>query len=389
MLAERLKLFATRTSKRAALIAVIAAGGVASGLGFTVQPTPRTPTAAVGGLSIGFVPSAEARDLKFKSAQEAYEQGLSAYRSGFYEIAIPALEYVVDKNDPTNKFFAEFYLARVFADNAGPHTDHAKAYMLFQRLADEHADIDPDDLKRAPFVAKALTAVAIYVRDGLTEIVLKPDPERAVEYLRHAATFFNEPDAQFELARIFITDDAQRQLGLHYLQKLSKEGHPGAQAVFADLMARGRHVKQDHTQALSLIKMAAENASPAERIWIEDIYQQIYCGSTKDVREKSKGLVATWRKLFAQPRQSVEQPMGLGRRGDATLARVCSNGERLDLPRDAGALQSGVTGVTAATAPAAATGLSGSAASTIAGPALGLIPSGVVGDTPASKTPAR
>ena len=76
--------------------------------------------------------------------------------------------------------------------------------MLFQRIADEHADIDPDDLKRAPFVAKALTAVAIYVRDGLPEIALKPDEQRAVEYLRHAATFFNEPDAQFELAKMLI-----------------------------------------------------------------------------------------------------------------------------------------------------------------------------------------
>jgi uncharacterized protein len=279
------------------------------------------------------MPAADARDLGYRSTREAYDQGLGAYRSGFYEIAIPALEYVIGRNDAQYRFFAEFYLARIFADNAGSHTDHAKAYMLFQRIADEHADIDPDDLKRAPFVAKALTAVALYVRDGLPEISLKPDEQRVIEYLRHAATFFNEPDAQFELSKLLLLDEKQRPAGLHYLQKLSQEGHAGAQAVFADLLSRGRYVTEDRARALGLIKMALDNAQPYDRIWIEDIYQNIYCGASTDAREKSKGLVATWRKLFAQPRSAVEAPRGQ-RSGLGMASRVCSNGERLDLTNE-------------------------------------------------------
>ena len=30
------------------------------------------------------------------------------------------------------------------------------------------------------------------------------NPDRAVEYLQHAATFFNDKDAQFELAKIYV-----------------------------------------------------------------------------------------------------------------------------------------------------------------------------------------
>ncbi len=324
MLAERPKLSATRISKRAALaVAVVTGGLLASGPGWRSSPD------VARGISL--ISAVEARELTFKSTQDAYEQGLSAYRSGYYDVAIPALEHVVARNDTTQRFFAEFYLGRIFADNAGSHADPAKAYIFFQRIADEHADIDPDDLKRAPFVAKALTAVAIYVRDGVPEIALKPDEQRAVEYLRHAATFFNEPDAQFELAKSFIADEQQRQTGMHYLQKLAQESHSGAQAVLADLLARGKYIKQDQTRAFGLIKIAVEHASSSDRIWIEDIYQNIFCGSSKDVREKSKGLVATWRKMFAQPRSNVEQPMGLGRRGDGAPTRICSNGERLDL----------------------------------------------------------
>jgi hypothetical protein len=171
----------------------------------------------------------------------------------------------------------------------------------------------------------------------LPAIGLRPDPERAIEYLRYGATFFNEPDAQFELARILLADETQRQTGLHFLQKLSRENHAPAQATFAGLLAKGQYVKPDPAQALGLVRMAVEGAAPSDRIWIEDIYQQIYCSAGPDVREKSKGFMASWRRMFAQPRSTVELPMALGRRPDAGPTRVCSNGERLDLPRAADA----------------------------------------------------
>jgi TPR repeat protein len=321
----RLRPTISKTLRYWAVACTAAVGGYAAG-GLPIALKPAGPTFA------GFTTPALARDVTYANPTVAYEQGLGAYRSGYYEIAIPALEHVSTKGtDPLPRLMAEFYLARIFADSTGAQTDHAKAYILFQRIADEYADIDPDDAKRAPIVAKALTAVAIYVRDGVAEIGLQPDLQRAVEYLRHAATFFNEADAQFELAKINIGDEAQRRNGLHFLQKLAKEYHPGAQAVLADLMMRGKYVPQDRAQALALIKMAVENATSSERIWIEDIYQNIYCGSTADVREKSKTFVADWRKRFSQPRSVVEQPLGLGRRPELGMpARVCANGERLE-----------------------------------------------------------
>jgi uncharacterized protein len=124
-------------------------------------------------------------------------------------------------------------------------------------------------------------------------------------------------------------------------------------------MSRGRYLRQDQTQALGLIKMAVENAAPQDRIWIEDIYQNIYCNSNKDVREKSKGLVANWKKMFAQPRTAVEQPMGLGRRADTMPTRVCSNGERLDI--------NALDGKTQPTPPVGST----------AAPTMGLVPAPV------------
>lgn len=312
--------------KQAAVAAMVFAGGL-------VGADPWHASNAPSGGFRPLIAAADARDVSFANPRVAFDQGLGAYRNGYYEIAIPAFEFVVARNDPNLRMFAEFYLARIFSDSTTVHTDHAKAYMLYQRIADEHADMDPDDMSRAPFVGKALTSVAIYVKNGLPEIALKPDVERAVEYLRHAATMFNEMDAQFELSKIQIGgEELERRTGLHFLQKLARESHPGAQAVFADLLYRGKYVKQDKAQAFAMIQMAVENAASSDRIWIEDIYQNIFCGSPNDVRVQSQGYVANWRRSFARPRALVEAPaVGPQRRADlATPSRACSNGEALE-----------------------------------------------------------
>jgi TPR repeat protein len=271
--------------------------------------------------------------VKYTSPQAAFEQGLGAYKSGFYEIAIPALEEAAAKGDGLNQFFAVFYLARIYADKAGGQTDHAKAYLLFQKLADEYADADPDDGRRAPFVAKSLAALAGYVKQGVKELRVKPDPERAVAYLRHAATFFNDRDAQFELAKVYLSgggtpEDVKR--GMHYLSVLTEEGHPGAQALLADLLWHGRYIKKDAQRALALITVSVENAPAHERLWIEDIYQNIFCATSQGTREEASGIIPRWRKAFAPQSRPAADQLGLR---ELQPQRKCGNGEVLDIHR--------------------------------------------------------
>ncbi len=281
----------------------------------------------------GAVSAASAGEaVKYKSAEAAFEQGLGAYKSGYFEIAIPALEQTIAEGSEFDRFFAEFYLARIYS-GAGVLTDHAKAYRLYQTLANENADTDPEDGRRAPFVAKALTALAGYLQRGLPEIGLSPDPRRAVDYLHHAATFFGDKDAQFELAKSYLNgngtpDDAKR--GMHYLSVLTEEGHPGAQAFLADLFWRGVHVKKDERRALALITMAVENAPSHERIWIEDIYQNIFCATSQKTRKQADGIAAIWRKMFGStPEQQPQMALGAS---DLQPRRACESGEMVDLP---------------------------------------------------------
>lgn len=273
--------------------------------------------------------AADARDAKSpaRPAQAAFEQGMAALRAGQLNVAVPALEAAASQG----VFLAQFYLARVFSDGAGTHTDHAKAYILYQRIADEYADVDPDDDQRAPFVAKALTALAGYVRGGIGEIGLKPDAERAVAYLRHAATFFNEPDAQFELAKLQLNGGegvpADIKPAMHWLSVLTEEGHAGAQAFLADLYWRGKFVKADRVRALALIAIAVENAPAAEQVWIEDLYQSIFCGSEDGIRRQAAAVLPGWRQKYSRPNRSRDE-IGLSPLKVSTV-RTCNNGEQV------------------------------------------------------------
>ncbi|HTN47896.1 MAG TPA: tetratricopeptide repeat protein, partial [Burkholderiaceae bacterium] len=164
--------------------------------------------------------------------------------------------------------FAAYYLARIYSDNNGSHTDHAKAYELYMKIAEEHTDVDPDDDQRAPYVAKAMTRIAGYLLNGLPEANLKPNPKIAMEYLREAAQFFRDEDAQFELAKLYLRGEGiekDTNYAKHWLSVLSQKGHPGAQAFLADLLWRGKDMPADPVRALALISVAVANAPPYER----------------------------------------------------------------------------------------------------------------------------
>jgi hypothetical protein len=271
---------------------------------------------------------------RFDSVAAALEQGIEAYKGGYYGIAVDALQHAAQKDD----ILALFYLGRIYSNNTTAFTDHPRAYKLYQRIVSLYGDIDPDRMHHARFVAKALTAVAGYVLKGLPEIGLRPDAARAAQFLTTAASVWNEPDAQYELAKLYLRGEgvpADPEFARHWLIVLTKKGHAPAQAYFADMLWRGRFVPQDKNQALALITLAVENAPPEDRVWIEDIYQNIFCGTSMGTRRQANGLVAVWSRAFGRP----EAPAGRSSLGALLprATRACGNGEAVPMPLPIGA----------------------------------------------------
>jgi len=258
--------------------------------------------------------------------QSALKRGLSAYQNGQQEAAIPALTEVAATGDASTRFLAEFYLARAYAEGAGAVANHTKAYVLYRKIADENVEV-PERSQRAAYVAKALIALAGYVRSGLEEIDLPANPRSAARYLEHAATYFGDKDAQYELARTYLGaggwSGGEISIGLHYLSVLTQAGHSGAQATLADLFWRGRHVKKDEARALALAGIAMANASEPERKWIEASYAGILCATPAPARAAAGGLADRWRKMLAAP---ATEPPGAPA-GDLLPDRPCPNSE--------------------------------------------------------------
>jgi uncharacterized protein len=269
---------------------------------------------------------ATAGTTPFVSERDALKQGMSAYQGGYYEIAIPALEFAAVK-----EAMANYYLARIYADSTSNHTDHAKAYMLLQKVVDELAEVDPDNDPRAPYVGASLTSLARYIRSGLPDIGLAPDLKRAVEYLHNGSVIFDNEDAQFELAKLQLNGegvDLDENKAKHWLSVLTQKGHAGAQAFLADLLWRGKHMEPDKPRAMALIAIARENAPGNEALWIEDIYQNIYCGAGDGIRKQASGIVAGWGNRYGRKQAARDSD------ADITFSsgpvRTCQNGEMVN-----------------------------------------------------------
>jgi TPR repeat protein len=274
-----------------------------------------------------------AGQVTFRSPDDAMKQGISAFNGGYYELALPAFEAL----EATSPQIARFYEARIYGDNEGAYTDHAKAFRLYKELADELKDVDPDDSDLAPIAAKSLTAVSMYLRDGISDAGIPPDVETADRDLQRAALTFNDEDAQFELAKVLLRGEGPEMAGYedpaskiengrHWLSRLSRAGHPGAQAFLADLLWRGKFVQKDQAAALNLIDVAVSNAPPSERVWIEDIYQNIFCNAGEGVRQQATGRVAEWHNRYGRRPQVRDDRDGLDNLS-AEPIRTCANGE--------------------------------------------------------------
>jgi TPR repeat protein len=285
--------------------------------------------------ALSLISAAVAGEVTFRSSEDALKQGISAFNGGYYELALPAFAAL----EVTKPQIARFYMARIYGDNEGAYTDHGKAFRMFKALADELQDVDPDDDELVPIAAKSLTALSTYLRNGIADAGVRPDVRAADRALQRAALTFNDEDAQFELAKVLLRGEgpdikiagfedpsSKIENGRHWLSRLSRSGHAGAQAFLADLLWRGKFVQKDQTAALNLIDVAVTNAPANERVWIEDIYQNIFCNAGEGVRQQATGRVAEWHNLYGRRPDARDDKDGLD---DLSVepVRTCANGE--------------------------------------------------------------
>jgi len=269
--------------------------------------------AMISALPVAAPTAARDRDVTFVSPEAALEQGVNAFRGGYVELAIPALRYAAAQGE----FFAQYLLAAILADNAGAYTNHGEAFRLLRQLVINNVNVDPDDDPRAPYVSRALLTFGEYLNRGVPELKLQPDPKMALPYIEHAAKFFGNRDAKFLYAKMLLSGDGGRKdlgLALHFLSTLVQDGHAPAQAFLAELYWRGQYVPKDPARALALAELAVKGAAPTDYLWIDEIYQNIYCGMNEPGRREARPLVLRWGQFFGivGRQQEEHEPGALG-----------------------------------------------------------------------------
>ncbi|HVQ10317.1 MAG TPA: tetratricopeptide repeat protein [Methyloceanibacter sp.] len=226
------------------------------------------------------------------SATGAYRAGIAELKSGRTETALPALEYAAEHG----VLGAQLKLARLYALGNGVKKDSAKAFFFYRQIANQRADISPMS-PVSKFVAEAFVALGEYYADGIASAGVPKDPGRAANLFRHAASYFGDADAQYQLARLYLAGDGVEKnagLAINWLATAAKKQHPEAQATLGELLWRGSNdVRQRRARGLALIMLAHENAKAGgkEPKWIEDLYVEAQGATSASMRKEAQNLM--------------------------------------------------------------------------------------------------
>jgi hypothetical protein len=240
---------------------------------------------------LGPVPVSADDAPPYASATDAYRQGDKALKSNMPATAVPALEYAAKRG----VLGAQVKLARAYASGRDLPKDDAKAFIYFQQIADQQADINPRS-PIAKYAAEAFVALGQYYLDGIPDMPLASNPSYAGQLFRHAASYFGNAEAQYRLARLYMNGaGVEKNVGLAviWLATAAKKQHPASQATLGEILWRGEEVRQRRARGLALIMLAHQNASAngKEPPWISDLYGEAFGKSDNATRKDAQALL--------------------------------------------------------------------------------------------------
>jgi TPR repeat protein len=225
----------------------------------------------------------------FKSAEQALRMGVEQYRSGDAKSSVDALKYAAAGGES----LAQWKLGRMYAQGDGVPRDDVKAYEYFNAIVDAY-DEDQPERRDISAVSNAFVAVGIYCLNGIANSDVKADPERAEEMFQYAATSFGDPDAQYNLARMYLDGalgprDAMR--AARWLFLAAEKSHRPAQAVLGNLLFLGDGVPRQHARGLMWLWVARDGAQGAPDQWIRDLYARDYALADDNDRQLAQLLL--------------------------------------------------------------------------------------------------
>ncbi|WP_244495081.1 tetratricopeptide repeat protein [Bosea sp. Root483D1] len=226
----------------------------------------------------------------FSSARDALKAWMRDSTAGDQAGAVKALEYAAAQGH----LAAQFKLGRVYASGDGVPTNDLKAFEYFSKIADENADEIPGT-SDGRIVSAAFVALGGYFLDGIKGSYVKPNPDRAFDMFHYAASYFGDPDGQYNLARLYlngtgVSRDARQ--AARWMKLAAEKGHAPARAVFGDMLLRGGDgVPRHPIIGLMWLALAREGADTAREGWIVERYDAAFATASASDRTAALALV--------------------------------------------------------------------------------------------------
>jgi uncharacterized protein len=221
----------------------------------------------------------------FKNPIQALRKGLETLKSGDAASSIDALTYAAEGGQT----LAQWKLGRMYADGDGVQHDDYKAFQYFSQLVDSYDD-DMDNVRERGIYANAFVAVGVYSLKGIPDTEIAPNPERAFEMFRYAASHFGDPNAQYNLARMYLDGEGVKQdcwQAARWLNLAADKHHVEAEALLGHLLYTGQGgINRQRARGLMWLTLAHDSIrNPEKDKWISELYEQAFQSANEADRQ--------------------------------------------------------------------------------------------------------
>lgn len=227
-----------------------------------------------------------------QSPLQAFRAGTEHLKSGDKDKAITELRYAAEQGHP----LAQWKLGRMYADGDGVKADQLQAYQYFSRIASDQAEAAPWT-QEARFVANAYVSLGSYYLTGIPNSPVQADLDRARRLFFHAASYFGDADAQYQLARMSLgAEGAPKDVrqAVRWLGLAAPKGQHQAQALLGRMLFRGEGVPRDRARGLMWLTLGRDAAAGREDGWIVQAYEDAHGRATEAERAEADALVQDW-----------------------------------------------------------------------------------------------
>lgn len=220
------------------------------------------------------------------SPSEALRHGARQYYAGDKTAALTSLQYAAENGQP----MAAWKLGEMYAKGDGVQEDDMKAFQYYSQVVREHGDSRPNE-PDAPFVASAFVALGSYYLNGISDTVPQ-NMARAQQIFTHAASYFGDPGAQYELGRIY--QDSNSRMAVRWYNLAALKGHVGAQARLGETLYEMGHSDMKKARGLMWLSVARQQVNDVSGSWINDLHEQYFAHSSETVRTLARNLADNW-----------------------------------------------------------------------------------------------